>query len=90
MMALVDAPDRWWDVEVVSRELGLSPSAARQVLVRLASANVLDIRVTGQVRYRLRPGTAALEEDVAQFTVACRTHAAALIQAVGSAPRNRV
>src|SRR5581483_8628520 len=87
LMAMVDAPDRWWDAELVRRDVGLPPSLARTALDRFASANLLDIRVTGDVRYQLRPGTSELTSAVAEFAEAYRSNPAAVIRAVTQAPR---
>jgi hypothetical protein len=61
LMTCIESRHRWWDAETMSRELGIGDRAARQSLDRLARGNLLDIRVTGDVRYQFNPGTAALE-----------------------------
>jgi hypothetical protein len=86
LTALIDAPSRWWDAALAARELGLTPRFARAALDRFASGNLLDIRVTDDVRYQLRPGTPELSADVAAFAEAYRLHPAAVIKAVGAAP----
>jgi hypothetical protein len=53
-------PERWWDADAVARELALDPEEALGLLEHLAAHNLLDIRMTGDVRYRYRPGTAQL------------------------------
>lgn len=62
LVAMSSARDRWFDAEVAARELGISPRAARTALEHLASRNLLEIRVTGDVRYQLNPGTPELRE----------------------------
>ena len=57
----VEQRDRWFDAHAVAMALGIPRRAARGALDRLASSNLLDIRVTGEVRYRFRPGTSDLE-----------------------------
>lgn len=42
----------------MSHDLGITLGNARRMLERLAVANLLDIRVTDDVRYQFRPGTA--------------------------------
>lgn len=59
-MLLVQAPGHWWDGPAVARELGLDGQRAGRVLEALASRNLFDIRITGEVRYQFRPGTPAL------------------------------
>lgn len=82
LMAMIDASDRWWDVHLVSRELGIPAKEARALLDRFASGNLLDIRVTDDVRYRFVPGTRELEQGAAAFAEAYRTHPAAVLQSV--------
>ena len=59
-IALVNAPDRWWDARTAGRELQLPDAAARAALEHLAARNLLEIRVTGEVRYQFRPGSEEL------------------------------
>jgi hypothetical protein len=61
LMTCIESRDRWWDAAAMNRELGIGGRAARQSLDRLAQGNLLDIRITGDVRYQFNPGTAALE-----------------------------
>ena len=56
----------------MAREVGIGESAARKSLDRLARRNLLDIRVTGDVRYRFRPGTPDLDAQAAAFAAAYR------------------
>jgi len=60
LMLLVQSPERWWDPTAVRLETGLAPGAAARILQQLASANLLDIKVTGDVRYQFAPGTPEL------------------------------
>ena len=85
---MVDAPDRWWDAELVRRELGMPLHTARAALDRFASGNLLDIRVTGDVRYQLRPGTGELGAAISDFAEAYRAHPASVVRAVVSGSRN--
>jgi hypothetical protein len=57
LVAMSGAPDRWFDGDSVARELGIGTQAARAALEHLASRNLLEIRVTGDVRYQFNPGT---------------------------------
>jgi hypothetical protein len=65
LMLVAQSPDRWWDADSVARELGVIPAAARGALDHLAKHNLLDIRITGDVRYQFRPGTDELRAGVA-------------------------
>jgi hypothetical protein len=60
LVAMAAAPDRWFDAESVARELVITPRNARAALERLASHNLLEIRVTGDIRYQFHPGTPEL------------------------------
>jgi hypothetical protein len=88
LTAMIDAPDRWWDAELVRRETGLPLRVARIALDRFASANMLDIRVTDDVRYQLRPGTGELASAIAEFAEAYRAHPATIIRVVAHAPHH--
>lgn len=61
LMSCIEGRDRWWDAAAMGREIGIGGGAARQSLDHLARGNLLDIRITGDVRYQFKPGTAALE-----------------------------
>jgi hypothetical protein len=82
--------DRWWDATAVARELGLSPVAARHALDHLASRNLFDIRITGDVRYRFRPGTEELSEAARVLGETYRANPAAVINLVAGAPGRSV
>lgn len=61
LVLFVEGRDRWFDASGIARTLSISRTTARSVLDHLARHNLLDIRVTGDVRYRFRPGTPDLE-----------------------------
>jgi hypothetical protein len=71
-VACLDNRDRWWDAIAMAREVGIAESAARKALDRLARGNLLDIRLTGDVRYRFGPGTQDLDAQAAAFAAAYR------------------
>ena len=56
LLSVVQAEDRWWDAASVARELGITTRQAHAALDHLAKHNLLDIRITGDVRYQFRPG----------------------------------
>jgi DNA-binding IclR family transcriptional regulator len=64
LLALIDARTRWWDVGSMAASTGLTPSHARRALETFASRNLLDIRISDDVRYRLRPGTPELAHAI--------------------------
>ena len=80
LVALVEAPSRWWDPAIVSRELGIPAGFARAILDRFAAENLLDMRVTDDVRYQFRPGTPELQEGAVAVANAYRAHPVAVVQ----------
>ena len=80
LVALVDAPSRWWDPALVSRELGIPAAAARAILDCFAAENLLDMRVTDDVRYQFRPGTTELQKGAVAVANAYRAHPVAVVQ----------
>ena len=87
LMLCAEAPERWWDASGMAREAGISVAAARHALDHLVRHNLLDIRVTGDVRYSFSPGT----DDVREAAVACaaayRSRPIAVVQLVAEAHR---
>lgn len=90
LMAVIQSPDRWWDAAAAARELGTSAAAARRVLDRLAAHNLLDIRITGDVRYQFRPGTEDLRQAALTAAEAYRSNPLALAQLVTAAAARRI
>jgi hypothetical protein len=90
LVALVAAPLRWWDATMLSRELGIPKNVARTVLERFARANLLDIRVTEDVRYQFRPTTRELHDGAAALATAYRTKPTALVHHLAAVGRRSV
>jgi hypothetical protein len=88
LIGMACAPDRWWDEEIAVREMGLDRRVARASLEHLAAHNLLEIKVTDNVRYQYRPGTPALEAAVAAAVDAYRTNPVALWR-LAPTPRER-
>jgi hypothetical protein len=82
MMAVVQAEHRWWDASAASAELGMDVVTAGRVLDRLATLNLFDIRITGDVRYQFKPGTDELAEIARECLEAYRSNPLALVTAV--------
>jgi hypothetical protein len=89
LMRVVAAPERWWDARAVSRGSGMSIGSARAALDTLTARNLLDIRITDDVRYRFRPATAALEAAVGAVAAAYQREPAAVAQFVMRGARGR-
>jgi len=88
LMLLVHASTRWFDATVAARQLGLSPERARTALDALAAQNLLDIRITDDIRYQFRPGRPELEQIALAVAEAYRRRPAVIIQTVtGGASR---
>jgi hypothetical protein len=90
LLTCVEARDRWWDAAGMGRQLGISVSAARQALDHLARGNLLDIRITGDVRYQFKPGNAMLEDAALACAAAYRADPLAIVQLVGDSTRRSV
>jgi predicted ArsR family transcriptional regulator len=90
LITMVNAEDRWWDAPNVARELHISESAARAALEHLAADNLLEIRLTGDVRYQFHPGTEDLREQALACADAYRTDPLAVVRAVSASARTSV
>jgi hypothetical protein len=73
LMALAHTPDRWWDARSAAREVGMPGRDARSAFDFFAAHNLLDIRITDDVRYQFRPGTDALREAARDTAAAYRS-----------------
>jgi hypothetical protein len=80
--ACADNPDRWWSSTALGRELGVAERIARATLERFAQQNLLDIRISDDVRYRFQPGTGQLEAAASAFAAAYRRDPALVVQYV--------
>lgn len=80
--ACADNPERWWSSTVLGRELGVAERLARATLERFARQNLLDIRISDDVRYRFQPGTDQLGTAAASFAAAYRRDPALIVQYV--------
>lgn len=87
LLAVVQSPDRWWDVTMAARELGMTATAARRGLDALAARNLLDIRITGDVRYQFRPGTDALRDAAVATEETYRMNPLAVVRLVARTDR---
>jgi hypothetical protein len=82
LIAIIQSGDRWWDASAAARESGLSLPAARRALDFFGTHNLLDIRITGDVRYQYHPGTSELRERAEACAAAFRTRPLDLAQLV--------
>jgi hypothetical protein len=65
LLMLMTSARRWWDAKAAGQELGMTEGRARRILDRLASHNLLDLRISDEVRYQFCPGTPALAASAA-------------------------
>ena len=82
LMAIAQSGDRWWDAASAAREAGLSLQDARRALDYFGAHNLLDIRITGDVRYQYRPGTPELRDSAEACVAAFRRRPLDLAQLV--------
>jgi len=88
MLHCVATEDRWWDAAALSRDIGISVNEARHSLDHLAKRNLLDIKITGDVRYSFAPGTDSLRDAALACMAAFQARPVAVIQLVADAPRS--
>jgi hypothetical protein len=89
LIALMESSSRWWDARMVARELGILPVSASNILDHLAARNLLDIRITDEIRYQFRPATPELGAAAQEFAEAYRRYPADVIRAVMKKATNR-
>jgi len=80
--ACIDHPDRWWSSTALALELAVAERTTRVTLERFARQNLLDIRISNDVRYRFQPGTEQLEALAWAFAAAYRQDPALVVQFV--------
>jgi hypothetical protein len=80
LIAVMQSPDRWWDANSAARELDLRPSEARRALDHFAASNLLDIKITGDVRYQFHPGTDELRAAARAVLAAYRADPLAMVR----------
>ena len=90
LTAMSNAPGRWWDAKLMCGELGVPLSTARSILDHLAALNLLDIRLSDEVRYRLQPGTPELNQIVHRVVSVYRTNRDAVVRAAARGARRGV
>ena len=82
LIAIIQSGDRWWDASAAARESGLSLQEARRALDYFGAHNLLDIRITEDVRYQYHPGTSELRESAEACAAAFRARPLDLAQLV--------
>jgi hypothetical protein len=89
LIAMAAAADRWWDAASAAGALMTDPKTARGLLEHLAAHNLLEIRVTGDVRYKFHPGTPELRQAVRACIDTYHAQPVAVWRAVSGTPARR-
>ena len=87
LLRLVQGGDRWWDAASAARDVGITPQEAHAALDHLAKHNLLDIRITGDVRYQFCPGTDDLREAAQACFDEFRRKPVQILEVVTGRPR---
>ena len=82
LVLLIEASTRWFDATTTSHQLGVSPERARSALDALVAHNLLDIRISDDIRYQFSPGRPDLEHAALATAEAYRRRPAPVIQEV--------
>jgi DNA-binding IclR family transcriptional regulator len=83
LIACVENADRWWSATAMADILRIPLATARASLDHLTRRNLLDIHISGDVRYRFRPGTHDLERQAHSFVEAYRRNPLQIAQSMG-------
>jgi hypothetical protein len=89
LICCLEQQERWWDAVTMARELGISQDAARRGLDQLARGNLLDIRLSDDIRYQYAPGTDTLRAVGDACLASYHRQPLQLIQLVRRASSNR-
>jgi hypothetical protein len=87
-LVCVTEHDRWWDASTMAREVAIGPVAAQSSLDQLARSNLLDIRLTADIRYQFHPGTRELRDTALATAAAYRSNPIGVVRLVAN-PRQR-
>jgi hypothetical protein len=82
LLALIEGGNRWWDAHSMAIRIGMDPAGTRESLEALAAHNLLDIRVSDEVRYRLHPGSDELARNLEALSAAYRASPTAVVNYV--------
>jgi len=90
LLRMVQGGDRWWDAASAAREVGIAPDEAHAALDHLAKHNLLDIRITGDVRYQFHPGTETLRQAAQACVDEFRRKPVKILEVVTGTPRRAI
>lgn len=80
LVLLVRHDEQWWDATTLAERCGLGVLPTRHILDRFVARNLLDVRITDDVRYRFSPGRAGLREATEAFVEAYQRSPALVMQ----------
>ena len=86
LVVLLEGEARWWDAATVAVQTGLSASEVRIVFDAFVRRNLLDVRISNEIRYQLRPGTEDLVNATHAIAAEYRRAPARIVQAVAHRP----
>lgn len=84
LLFLLHHDDRAWTAASVAAELGLPERTSAEVLERLGSRNLLDVKIAHDVLYRYNPGTAELRQRAQGLSDIYQLRRAAVLTLVAS------
>jgi len=86
LVVLIEGGSRWWGAATMAVQAGLSVSEVRAVLDAFARHNLLDMRISNEIRYQLRPGSEELVHAIHAFAAEYRRAPARIVRAVAQRP----
>jgi hypothetical protein len=89
LVALIEDGGRWWSTKAMAAHTGIGAADVQRVLECFARENLLDIRISDDIRYCLRPGSLDLESGLHAFAAAYNRTPILVLRWVASlAPRS--
>ncbi len=90
LVLLVRHDEQWWDVKRLAGHIGLSVSSTRLILDRFVAHNLLDVRISDDIRYRFSPGPAGLRQAAEAFVDAFQKSPALVMQLLRASRRRSI
>jgi hypothetical protein len=90
LLLLHHSADRFWSVDQVASELGLSPISTAPILDQLCARNLLDVKTTSDVMFCFKPTSDELRRGTKQLADAYRVARLAVLGKVAGRSRSAV
>jgi hypothetical protein len=87
LLLLIDGGHRWWDADDVGIRTGIEPAVVAKSLEGFAAQNLLDIRISDAVRYRVHAGSPELARGLDLLAAAYRKSPTAVVSFVAGMDR---